>query len=89
MWPKYSTDANQVICSDTDYFIKYLDRKTLVLEIRYIQENKNDEKIIQTCRVLTGFEEVIKQQDNSFKADEEVKRIIEEKERKAREGNKI
>ncbi|RPH07474.1 MAG: hypothetical protein CBC53_001475 [Alphaproteobacteria bacterium TMED93] len=82
----YTTNANHVMWTSHVYFSNYLDRKTLVLEIRNVH---NDDIVIQTCRVFTGFEEVIKKQDKYLKADEERERIREEKERKAREGNKI
>lgn len=89
VWPiTYGTTANHVMWY-SPYVNMYLDRKTLVLETRIIIENENDKIAIQTCRAFTSFEEVIKKQDKYLKADEERERIIEEKERKAREGNKI
>ena len=82
----YASNANYIIWYETEYFINYLDRKTLIREIK---NTMDDSIVIQTCRVFTGFEEVIKKQDKYLKADEERERIREEEERKAREGNKI
>ena len=87
----YSTTANTVkwILPGTKV-VYILNRKTLKYEVRDYNKPKLEELgAIGTCRVLTGFEEVLKKQEEYKKVDEERERKAKEAERKAREGNKI
>ena len=87
----YTTTANTVKWKLPGTKVVYiLNRKTLKYEVRDYNKPKLEELgAIGTCRVLTGFEEVLKKQEEYKKEDEERKRKAKEAERKAREGNKI
>ena len=68
----YSTTADEVKWVSKVFYtkrIKYLNRKTL--EYKIIDVSRVNEEVIYkgTCRVLTGFEEVIKRQDEYIKAE--------------------
>ena len=88
----YSTTADEVKWLSKvwkPYFINHLNRKTLEYKITDVSAPNYEIVVRGTCRVLTGFEEVIKRQDELFKEQNEVKRKREEEYKKAREGNKI
>ena len=89
---EYTTTADKVVWSvyTGDKYTAYLNRKTL----EYTVKERDDTMVVKviikgTCRVITGFEEVIRKQDEDIEIYEEEKRKKEEEERKAREGNKI
>lgn len=90
MWT-YTTTANTVKWNLPGTKVVYiLNRKTLELEVRDYNQPKLEQLGAKgTCRVLTGFEEVLKKQEEYKKEDEERERKVKEAERKAREGNKI
>jgi hypothetical protein len=88
----YSTTADEVQWASTVFrvrYFNYLNRKTL--EYKTVDTTTDNEEVIVkgTCRVLTGFEEVLKKQDEYIKKQDEVEKKREEEYRKASEGNKI